>query len=71
MTRPVSKIDTKGLAEVLNTGMKLKKVMLGKHLTRARCVCPRCGGMIRAALAGSRNHLRMACDGGCGMQMME
>ncbi|MFC3074669.1 hypothetical protein [Shinella pollutisoli] len=71
MTRPVQKIDTKGIAEVLATGMKLKSVMNKKGLKRARCVCPRCGGTIRATLAGARNHLHMACDGGCGMQMME
>ena len=71
MTRPAHKIDTKRLAEVLNTGMKLKKIMLKKHLKQARCVCPRCGGMIQATLAGPRNHLHMACDGGCGMQLME
>ncbi|WP_411037680.1 hypothetical protein [Shinella sp. BYT-45] len=71
MTRSSHKDFRKSVAEIFTTGLKLKKVMQKKRLTRARCVCPRCGGMIHAALIGSRQHLHMACQGGCGMQMLE
>lgn len=56
---------------VIETATKLKKVMLKKGLTRARCECPRCGSFIHGRIAGPRNHLHMACEGGCGMSMME
>jgi len=54
----------------IETGLKLKKIMLKRGLRRCRCVCPRCGGMIHAGLAGRRDHLRMSCSG-CGLNMME
>lgn len=57
--------------EALETGMKLKKIMLKKGLTRCRCECPRCGGTITAGLAGRKNHVRMSCSGSCGMNLME
>ncbi len=57
--------------EAVKTGMKLKAIMLKKGITRCKCSCPRCGGEITAALAGRKNHLRMACEGQCGMNLME
>ena len=57
--------------EAVETGMKLKKIMLKKNLTACKCECPRCGQTIHASLAGRKNHLRMACEGRCGMNMME
>ncbi len=57
--------------EVIKTASKLKKVMLRKGLKRARCECPRCGNFIHGRIAGPRNHLHMACEGRCGMSMME
>lgn len=57
--------------QVLETGLKLKKIMEKKGLKACRCECPRCGGMIGAALVGRKGHLHMRCDGGCGMQLME
>lgn len=57
--------------EVLTTGLKLKTIMAKKGIRRCRCVCPRCGKMIWAAVAGPKNYLRMACEGQCGMNMME
>jgi hypothetical protein len=59
------------VGETFVTGMKLKKIMLKRGITRCRCACPRCDGTIRAGLVGRKNHLRMACDGRCGMNMME
>ena len=56
---------------VITTASKLKKVMIKKGLTRARCECPRCGSFIWARISGPRNHLHMACEGRCGMSMME
>lgn len=57
--------------EAVETGIKLKKIMLTKKITRCKCECPRCGETIHASLAGPKNHLRMACEGKCGMNMME
>lgn len=57
--------------EAVETSVKLKKTMLSKNLTQAKCICPRCGQMIHARLAGPKNHIRMACEGKCGMNMME
>lgn len=71
MTAQSREAFRKSIVEVLDTAGKLKKMMIRKRLTRARCVCPRCGGMIQAALHGSRQHLHMACEGRCGMQLME
>ncbi|MBN9067068.1 MAG: hypothetical protein J0H60_11580 [Rhizobiales bacterium] len=59
------------LRQTLTTGLKLKKIMLKKGIDRCRCECPRCGGTIYAGLVGHKNHLRMACEGKCGMNMME
>lgn len=59
------------IGEALMTGMKLKREMLDTGRTRLECPCPRCGGTLRAGLAGPKNHLRMACEGQCGMNMME
>lgn len=60
-----------GVGDVFATGLKLKKIMLDRGLRRCRCACPRCGGWIQAGLVGRKNHLRMACEGRCGMNMME
>lgn len=57
--------------QALETGMKLKKIMLERGLRRCRVECPRCGKTIHAGLAGTKNHLRMACEGECGMNVME
>ena len=57
--------------DVIGTAMKLKKVMLKKGLKHAKAECPRCGSFIHGRIAGPRNHLHMACEGKCGMSMME
>lgn len=57
--------------DVIEVAGKLKKVMRKKGIKQARCVCPRCGSFIYGRLAGPREHLHMACEGRCGMQMME
>lgn len=57
--------------DVIDTAVKFKKVMQKKGIKRARCVCPRCGSFIHGCLSGPRNHLRMTCEGKCGMNMME
>lgn len=58
-----------GLA--IETGLKLKKIMRRRNITRCKCVCPRCGSMISAGVVGPKRHLRMGCEGQCGMNMME
>ena len=57
--------------EVLRVAMDMKKRMLKHGFTHARITCPRCGGEIRARLAGRKNHIHMACTGNCGMAIME
>jgi ribosomal protein S27AE len=57
--------------EAVETGLKLKNIMLSKKLMSCKCECPRCGQMIHASLAGPKNHVRMACEGKCGMNLME
>lgn len=58
--------------DVLEAGMKLKKVMIEKKITSAKAVCPRgCGGHIHGRLAGRKNHLRMWCDRCEDVRMME
>lgn len=62
------------VAQVVETSIKLKRVMLKRGLKRARANCPRCGvaGALRGALVGSRNHMRMWCETpGCSMELME
>ena len=63
----------KQTGKILETGMKLKKVMLDKQITTARAKCPHCAhGFLHGRLAGRKNHLRMWCDGeGCDIWMME
>lgn len=57
--------------EAVETGLKLKSIMLSKSLTACKCECPRCGQTINAILAGPKNHVHMACEGKCGMNLME
>ena len=72
MTTPMSDDDFwKNAGQALETGLKLKKIMRERGLRRCRCVCPRCGKLIHAVLAGRKDHLHMACEGACGMNLME
>ncbi|MEQ9247051.1 MAG: hypothetical protein RLO21_13770 [Nitratireductor sp.] len=57
--------------DVFETGVKLKRAMENKGLRRARATCPRCGSWLHGTLNGPGKHLRMACEGNCGMAMME
>jgi ribosomal protein S27AE len=57
--------------EAVQVAMKLKAIMVKRGLTRCRTKCPRCGQTIHASLASRKNHVRMACEGRCGMNMME
>jgi hypothetical protein len=66
-----SAVHRRKIAQTFETGLKLKRIMLKRGLRRCRCECPRCGGMIQAGLVGPKKHLRMACEGQCGMNMME
>lgn len=59
------------LRKTIDIAIKLKAAMHKRSIRRARCVCPRCGGMIWGALAGPRSHLHMSCRGTCGMVFME
>jgi hypothetical protein len=64
-------MDMARFGKILETGMKLKKIMLGKRITAARAKCPFCEtGHLHGRLAGHKNHLHMVCDG-CDAAMME
>ncbi len=72
MTAPANDNDFWEIAgQAIDTGLKLKKIMAKRNITRCKCVCPRCGGWIHAGVVGPKRHLRMACEGSCGMNMME
>lgn len=61
----------KRAGEILEAGMKLKKVMKSKGLRRAKAKCPFCAdGFLWGTLNGRRDHLHMACDK-CDARMME
>lgn len=57
--------------EVLLTCLVQKADMAAAGEDRRTMACPRCGGRLHLALVGARKHLRMSCEGGCGMSAME
>lgn len=60
------------LGAILVFGIETKKLLKKKNLRRGHRKCPLCGGTVRAALVGQRDHLRVACENGsCHMRMME
>lgn len=61
----------KQVAVIFDFGLKAKRQMIEKNLTRARKKCPLCGGMVKLVLAGKKQHLHMGCPDCGGMQMME
>ncbi len=53
----------KHMGQVLDAGMKLKKVMIKRGITAARAPCPICGtGFLHGRLVGRKQHLHMQCD---------
>lgn len=50
------------IAQDLAWVLKAKAQMRAKGLSSARKQCPHCGGMVRLALSGSRNHVHAACE---------
>jgi ribosomal protein S27AE len=55
----------------LELAQKMKAAMKAKGKTTAWTKCPRCGGKVRAVLAGHKQHIHMACEtAGC-IRMME
>lgn len=57
--------------EALLVCLVQKADMVAAGEDRRTVPCSRCGGQLHLALVGARKHLRMACDGGCGMSAME
>lgn len=57
--------------EALLVGLMQKADMAAAGEDRRTIECPRCGGNLHLGLVGARKHLRMACEGGCGMSAME
>ena len=71
MTTAPDETRMERLAEALFTALAQKALMIKAGETRRSIQCPRCGGALHLALVGRRSHLRMACEGGCGMELME
>lgn len=59
------------IGEVISTMLRIKKAMLTEGTNACQTECPRCGDILRARLVGRNNHIRMACDGDCGMACLE
>jgi len=66
--------------QVLSTAMTHKSDMLQTGERQRIAGCPRCGGSLRLALIGPKNHIRMFCRGNatdpentphCGMNLIE
>lgn len=57
--------------EVLLVALAQKAAMAAAGEDRRTVDCPRCDGKLHLALVGPRKHLRMACDGNCGISAME
>lgn len=56
----------------LTLALKVKAAMKAKGKTTAWTKCPRCGGKVRAVLAGHKQHIHMACEtAGCNVRVME
>ncbi len=60
------------IEKVLPMADRIKKALIAKGKRKGWTKCPECGEKIHAVLAGSRNHLHMACETkGCCMRVME
>lgn len=57
--------------EVVTYGLEIKSQMLKAREAQRTVECPRCGDHLHFVLTGRRNHLRMRCEGKCGMEAME
>jgi hypothetical protein len=56
----------------MDLASRVKAAMRAKNRTQAWTKCPKCGGKVRAVLAGRKQHLHMACEtAGCTIRMME
>lgn len=64
-------VDTSEFATLITFAMKLKASMKKKNVRRGIATCPKCGGKVTAILAGSRDHIHMACETKNCMAMME
>lgn len=64
-------LDDQDVTQALTTWMQVKTFMLKDGLDRYQTECPRCGQILHAKLLGRRKHLHMACEGKCGMSMLE
>ena len=61
----------KRMTDIFMVGMKLKKKMIERKLTKAWTHCPFCdSGRINAVLVGKKNHMHMSCNQ-CDVRMME
>lgn len=71
MSGPLNDDDGADALEVLLIALAQKASMAAAGEDRRTLDCPRCGGKLHLGLVGARKHLRMACEGGCGMSAME
>lgn len=55
--------DFSEISAILETHVKMKKVMLKKGVRAAKAPCPHCKkGFLHGRLAGRKDHLHMWCD---------
>ena len=73
-------IDAELVIQALCTAMDHKSQMLVSGERQRIAECPRCGGSLRLALIGPKNHIHMFCRGRatdpenephCGMNLIE
>jgi len=66
MSLDAEQIDWSAFGQALETAVKFKAALLKRGKRRGWTTCPRCGGRLEGALAGPKNHIRMACTtAGC------
>lgn len=70
-TEEADAADWPRVLEAITVGLANKIEMIEAGVAKRSIVCPRCDSTLHFALVGSNNHLRMACEGKCGMAMME
>jgi transposase-like protein len=57
--------------KLIDTGMKFKKALQSRNLTRGKAKCPFCEtGYLHGVIAGRKSHLHFQCDG-CNVFFME
>lgn len=62
---------TSRMEEAFTLAIKVKAALKVSGRRRGWTKCPRCGGKVRAILAGSKGHLHMRCETADCISVME